>query len=253
MIPTIGQACAMNSLAYQAEGEIGDESGWVRHKNINCSRSGCAIVHWKYPDGTEYLSVRGTHGRRDAVDDVRIFFGLAPKARINFLEEYIDTHCMDALRRDTLMVGGHSMGGMIAMGAAARWRLPGLVQNAPGWLANPPSPESLARLLEIRTGRDVVGAWGHGVPNTIIVHDPEAAKWDLRRLHNRHHQATLIERTGLSQMRLDDPGLQAHHSGPDNIAQSFSTIGWMHATWKRVNREHALATSLPRKPSGMKR
>ena len=248
MIPTLGQACAMNSLAYQGEGEVGDEGGWARKKNLVCDRSGCMVVHWQHADQTVYLSVRGTQGRRDAMDDLRIFFGQAPKSRIAFLEKYIQEQCEEALTQDRLMVGGHSMGGMIAMAAASRWRLPGLVQNAPGWLANPPEPETLDRMLELRTGRDVVGSWGHGVPNTIVLHDPDAKKWDLRVLHNRHRQMALVERYGLTHLRLDDPRLYEEKSPQAAHGHSPSTFGWMRATWLRVNEEHAVASAMSRKP-----
>jgi pimeloyl-ACP methyl ester carboxylesterase len=248
MIPTLGQAGAMNSLAYQGDGEVGDESGWVRQKNLSCEHSGCTLVHWQHPDQTIYLSIRGTHGRRDAMDDLRIFFGHPPKSRIAFLERYIQEHCQQALDEDRLFVGGHSMGGMIAMAAAARWRLPGLVQNAPGWLANPPAPDTLSRMLEIRTGRDVVGSWGHCVPNTIVLHDPNAAKWDLRALHNRHRQMDLIERYGLTQMKLDDPRFYEQTTTISQHAHSPNTLGWIRATWLRVNEEHAIVSAMTRKP-----
>lgn len=133
---------------------------------------------------------------------------------------------------------------MIAMAAAARWNLPGLVQNAPGWLAKPPSPESLDQLIELRTGRDVVGAWGHSVPNTIVLHDPDAAKWDLNKLHSRHRQATLVEIYGLTHIKLDDPMILEHTSPDEAHQHSFSTIGWMRATWRRVNREHDIAQDI---------
>lgn len=106
MTPTIGQACAMNSLAYQGDGDVGDESGWMRKCNVTCKDSGCAIVHWTHPDGTSYLAVRGTHSHRDALDDLRIFLGMQPKSRISFLEDYIERNCMDEIQNRQLFVGG---------------------------------------------------------------------------------------------------------------------------------------------------
>lgn len=237
----------MNSLAYQGDGDVGDQSGWIRKKNVICQHSGCVIVHWAHPDGAAYLAVRGTHSHRDALDDIRVFLGRQPKSRISFLEDYIERHCADEIQSKRLFVGGHSLGGMIAMAAAAKWNLPGLVQNAPGWLANPPSPESLDQLIELRTGRDVVGAWGHSVPNTIVLHDPDASKWDLSKLHSRHRQATLVEKYGLTDIRLDDPLLLEHKSSDEIHLHSFSTIGWMRATWLRVDREHGIAQTMAKR------
>lgn len=236
MIPTIAQACAMNALSYQGDGEVGDNSGWTRDETIVCRESGCVVVRWGHGDGSIYLAVRGSNSRRDTLDDLKVFLGQPPVARMAFFERYIEENCQEALENDTLMVGGHSLGGMVAMSAAARWQLRGLIQNSPGWLVDPPPPDRLARLVELRTGRDVVGVWGHSVPSTITLHDPNAVLWDLRKLHNVDRQMDLVQRQGLSNVRLDDPVLHAHPIEPYSH-KSPGTLAWMKATWRRIHED----------------
>lgn len=237
-IPTIGQASAMNALAYQAEGEVGDRSGWRRAHDYPCPRSGCHIVRWEHPSGTMYISVRGTSNRRDVMDNVRIFLGKAPRTRIKALRNYIKEHCREALTNNRLYVGGHSMGGMIAMGAAARWGLPGLVQNAPGWLANAPTDEKLGQLVEIRTGRDVVGAWGSNVPHTLVLHDPQTPALDIRTLHSLHRQMELIQTHELTNIPLDRLHAQLQHEATLGAPrQDHGTLGWMRETWRQINHD----------------
>lgn len=239
MIPTLVQACAMNALAYEDQGESPVTGEWERRALTACSDSGCIVVPWHHCDGSVYLAIRGSNSRRDTLDDIKVFFGQPPLARIAFLERYIQTHHRQALDDGQLMVGGHSLGGLVAMGVAARWRLPGVVQNSPGWLINAPAPEALARMVEVRTGRDVVGVWGHSVPTTVTVHDPEAGKWDWKKLHNVDRQMRLVEQHGLAHMRLDDPALRLQPKPRPAFKSVPSTVDWMLATWTRVNEDHA--------------
>lgn len=255
MIPTLAQACAMNALAYQDEGEVGGRCGWVRVATTSCSDSGCVAVRWQHEDDSIYLAVRGSNSRRDTLDDLKVFLGQPPRARMAFFERYIETTCDAQLSGGSLMVGGHSLGGLVAMAAAARWNLSGLVQNSPGWLVDPPDQERLSNLIELRTGRDVVGVWGHSVPSTITLHDPEATLWDLRKLHNIDRQMDLVQRQGLGDFRLDDPRLHAQRI-EHRAHKAPGTLAWMKATWERIHeddlqaRQMAKSAMPSRKPMG---
>lgn len=243
MIPTLGQACAMNALAYEDQGETVMTRGWVRHPRVACNDSGCIVVPWQHGDGSVYLAVRGSNSRRDTLDDIKVFFGQPPLARIAFLERYIQTHHRQLLDERRLMVGGHSLGGLVAMGVAARWGLAGVVQNSPGWLIDPPPAEALARVVEVRTGRDVVGVWGHSVPTTVTVHDPEAGKWDWKKLHNVDRQVHLVQQHGLAHLSLDDPALRQQPKPRPAFKSAPGTVDWMLATWTRVNEDHELVAA----------
>ena len=210
MMPTCGQAARMNALAYDTDtGTLDSVSNWQRKQVVSCEQTGCVVAHWEHEDGAVYLAVRGSSNRKDLGEDVRVFLGHAPKGRIAFLESYIQAHCTTALEQQQLAVGGHSLGGMVAQGAAARLSLPGFIQNSPGWLVDPPHSASIAKVVEVRTSGDVIGAWGHAVPITLRVHDPEMDQWSFWALHNVHRQVALIEQQGWGNACLDDPSVRA--------------------------------------------
>ena len=245
MIPTVGQAAAMNAMAYADAGEqeILSNAGWQRQNFAQCEKTGCVVVPWKHAAGTIYLAVRGSTCRSDILDDMRVFLGQPPIERIGFLTNYIQTWYPENLGQKTLLVGGHSLGGMVAMGAAAQWRLCGLLQNSPGWLINPPDRDSLEKLVEIRTGRDVVGAWGHTVPTTLIVHDHDVSQWNLSALHNVYRQQVLIREHGLDHLLLNDISLRQLGMDYASDADKTGTFAWMKETWRRVTRESILDRS----------
>jgi len=198
----------MNASAYVRGLEnIQPIPGWECTELFEDHPSGVTIARWEAIHGLVYLAVRGTTNVKDIAQNLLIFLGQEPRRRMDVLQDYIEHRCAHALKHDQLAVGGHSLGGLVAEAAAARWKLPGLVQNAPGWMANPPPPERLERFLEIRTCRDVVGDWGHPTPRSIVLQSVQVPLWNLKSLHSVLKQNQAIEEHGLGDFLVDDPRL----------------------------------------------
>lgn len=208
MTVLIGDAAAMNASAYEnEEGSRPRLPGWRFAGTVEDRISGTTIARWEAQSGHVYLAVRGSHSSRDLMEDLRIFLGRDPVDRMAFLQNHIEKHCTSVLALGKLAVGGHSLGGLVALGAASRWNLPGLVQNAPGWVTSPPPPSSLSRMLEIRLGLDPVSGWGCSTPRTIVLQDPHVHWWNLKSLHSLFRLNKVIEEYGLRDLRVDDPEL----------------------------------------------
>ncbi len=208
MSVTIRDAAAMNASAYLPSLEqMPALPGWTCTERFEHADSGVVIARWEAQTGHTYLAVRGSATPKDVAQNLLIFLGQEPTARMDVLRGYVENRCADALARGLLAVGGHSLGGLVAESAAARWNLPGLAQNAPGWMANPPAPEQLDRFLEIRTSRDVVGDWGHPTPRSLVIQAPHVPLWKLGSIHSVLKQNQAIEEHGLADLRVDDPRL----------------------------------------------
>lgn len=208
MTLTIRDAAAMNASAYLPSVEaMPTINGWTCQERFEHARSGVVVARWESQEGHTYLAVRGSATPKDVAQNLLIFLGKEPTSRMAVLKAYIQDHCQDALATDRLAVGGHSLGGLVAESAAAEWNLPGLAQNAPGWMSNPPPPERLNRFLEIRTSRDVVGDWGHPTPRSLVIQSSHLAAWNLGSLHSVLKQNQSIEEHGLADFKVDDPAL----------------------------------------------
>src|SRR5690606_32927002 len=121
--------------------------------------------------------------------------------RIAFVQAFIQERFGPQPRR--LAVGGHSIGGLVAASAAEHFRLPGLAQNAPGWMARTPAPACLDRFLQVRTARDVVGAWGSNYPRQLVLVAPHAPDWSLKGLHHLERQNQVIDDYGIGHRLVD--------------------------------------------------
>lgn len=205
MTVIIRDAAAMNASAYLPTLDAMPHiNGWTCQERFEHARSGVVIARWEADTGHVYLAIRGSATPKDVAQNLLIFLGKEPTSRMAILKDYIQARCEEALAQDLLAVGGHSLGGLVAESAAAEWNLPGLAQNAPGWMSNPPPPERLNRFLEIRTSRDVVGDWGHATPRSLVIQSAHVPLWQLGSLHSVLKQNDSIEEHGLADFRVDD-------------------------------------------------
>ena len=233
----------MNASAYaHTMAAMPEIAGWECQALVFDKASGTTVARWAAESGHVYLAVRGTSGTRDAKESLRVFLGHEPTSRMAFLERYIEDTCQTELAENRLAVGGHSLGGLVALSAASKWNLPALVQNAPGWMNNPPPPETLQKVLEIRTGRDVIGDWGHPIPRQIVLQSPETPWWHLPSLHSVLRQNITIESHGLGGYAIDDPRFAVLEHLNDEVRPGIA--GWpqrIGRAWHRLREQNDLS------------
>lgn len=234
-------ASRMNEYAYESP-EAQRSSvvpGWEWDGCVEMKESGLSLSRWRSSEGMLYLAVRGTQSFGDVAQSLMVFLGQNPVRRQQAFMDYIETYCANELQEDRLFVGGHSLGGLVASAAAARWNLPGLVQNSPGWMANPPPPDKLARLLEIRTSRDTVGEWGSAYPRTLVVTAPHLPTLEVSALHSIRTQNQLIEQSWFSCLSVEDPELVAFSAPTDSIRPGVLGIpSRIQRAWRLLRRAH---------------
>ena len=232
----------MNASAYASTIEsMPDIPGWQCQALVFDAASGTTVARWLAQSGHVYLAVRGSASVRDVQESLKVFLGHEPASRMAFLERYIEETCQQELSEGRLAVGGHSLGGLVALSSAARWNLPALVQNAPGWMTNPPPPERLRKVLEIRTGRDVIGDWGHPIPRQVVLQSPETPWWHLPSLHGVLRQNLTIEAHGLGGFAIDDPRFAVLEHAGDEVRPGLS--GWpqrIGRAWLRLREQNDL-------------
>lgn len=236
---TVADAAAMNAAAYfdspQAMPEV---TGWSCQEVVLDRASGVTVARWKAQTGHVYLAVRGSASARDVLQNMQLFLGRDPTHRMEFLRAYIENNCQQELENDTLAVGGHSLGGLVALDSAAKWRLPCLIQNAPGWISSRPEDPKLERVLEIRTGRDVVGDWGHAAPRNVVLQDPSTPWWRLSALHAVIRQNESIQAHGLGDWMITDPRFD--RSLPEEDVVEAGVKGWpqrIRRAWGRLREQ----------------
>ena len=235
-------SCArMNESAYKSprDGGLPEVSGWTYEALIEFEDSGLALARFRANDGRLYLAVRGTHTARDVAQSLRLFFGQNPASRQEAFQSYIQQSCAEELASGRLCVGGHSLGGLVAAAAAARWNLPGLVQNAPGWMNNPPAPEKLSRLLEIRTSRDTIGEWGTPFPRALVVAMPHLPTLEISALHSVRRQNQALEKAWFSGLSVEDPGLELLAVPQESVSPGLAGLP------RRLSRAWRLLKSAP--------
>lgn len=233
-------AARMNESAYSEPGgdPIPEVPGWRYESQQVFEDSGLALARWRADDGRLYLAVRGTHTPADVAQSLRVFFGQNPTRRQDALIAYIEQHCAQELAAGTLCVGGHSLGGLVASAAAARWNLPGLVQNAPGWMTDPPAPERLSRLLEIRTSRDTIGEWGAPYPRALIVDIPDLPTLEISALHSVRRQNQALEGEWFFSLSVEDPGLELLAAPPEPVTPGLAGMpSRLRRAWRLLKNE----------------
>lgn len=233
---SLGEASSLNSAVYEGTGASLPD-GWEEVGVVTDKDSGLIVGH--YANGARnYLAVRGSWGASDVLPALKVFLGADPVERIEVFEHHIRTRFGDRPAPGSLAVGGHSLGGLVAAAAAERFHLPGLAQNAPGWMARIPDPAKLNRFLQVRTARDVVADWGTNYPRNLMLPDPSLPMWGVSSLHNLEHQNKLIEEHGLAHYRVDDPALVALE-GQINPSPASQVARFVRAIEKwRMGREY---------------
>ena len=235
----IGDAAQMNASAYHHTMEAMPAlDGWHCQELVHDPKSGVTIARWQAQSGHVYLAVRGSAGTRDVLENMRLFLGRDPTSRMAFFRNYVEQTCQQEIAEDRLAVGGHSLGGLVALDAAAHWSLPALVQNAPGWISHRPDAPRLERVLEIRTGRDVVADWGHAMPRHVVLQDPSTPWWDLSALHAVLKQNEAIFAHGLDQVLVTDERFNPRADLEDAVEPGLA--GWpqrMKRAWGRLREQ----------------
>lgn len=202
---SLGDASSLNSAVYKGPGAPLPED-WEEEDFVVDRETGLTMGH--YSNGyRNYLAIRGTWNTSDVLPALRVFFGADPLERIQVAQGYIKERFGDRPNPATLAVGGHSLGGLVAAAMAEEFQLPGLAQNAPGWMTRTPSPDRLQGFLQIRTARDVVADWGSVYPRSLMLTDPGLPRWGITSLHNLEHQNRLIQEHGLADRGVDNPAL----------------------------------------------
>lgn len=239
----IGDAAQMNASAYEETLEAMPHiEGWRCVDLLKDTQSGVSVARWEAQSGHVYLAVRGTATGRDVLENMRLFLGRDPTSRMEFFRNYVQTTCAKELAADCLAMGGHSLGGLLALDAAAHWSLPALIQNAPGWISHRPNAPRLERVLEIRTGRDVVGDWGHAAPRNIVLQDPLTPWWHLAMLHAVMRQNDIIRSHGLGDVLITDERFNPRPLEDDAVKPGLA--GWpqrMCRAWNRLREQQDLA------------
>lgn len=201
---SIGEAAWLNAAVYEGPRARLLE-GWLVERHLEDLDTGTVMAHYRRGE-IHYLAVRGTWSGSDIAESLRVFLGQEPTRRMRFLQDYIQDR-FDPVDPRRVLVGGHSLGGLVAAGAAERWHLAGLAQNAPGWMQPRHDNSRLDRFLEVRTSRDVVGDWGAEFPRSLVLTDPSVRNWDISGLHNLERQNQLLRDQGWQDRALDDPAL----------------------------------------------
>lgn len=234
--PSILEAARMNSASY-LEDQLEGPLGWslIRHNST------LGVCQWESTDGYTYIGIAGTRKQRhDIIDSVKIFFGQTPDMRIQGVIEFVKEHCSDAVERDTLSLGGHSLGGLVASSVAAEFHLPALIQNAPGYFTQSPDPARCDRIVEIRTARDLVSDWGSSAANLITLHEPSTPTWKLSLLHaiNRQNDLLSDQLPQSSYTSLyDAKNMMGIEHNPD-IHPTGNTWKSIQASWKKLKNHH---------------
>lgn len=233
---SLGDAASLNSAVYEGAGASLPQ-GWEEVGIATDKASGLIVGH--YANGARhYLAVRGSWGRSDVLPALKVFLGSDPVDRIQVFQDHIKTHFGERPSPGLLALGGHSLGGLVAAAAAERFHLPGLAQNAPGWMTRIPDPTKLNRFLQVRTARDVVADWGTNYPRNLMLPDPSLPMWGVPSLHNLEHQNKLIKEHGLAHYRVDDPTLVALE-GQINASPATQIARFVRAIEKwRTGREY---------------
>lgn len=139
--------------------------GWTLVEAVDCKTTGTGWVHAS--NGVwDYVAVRGTHALSDTSALVSAFLGKAPNRRVLAINAYLDRAFPDG-EPERIMLGGHSLGGLLASAVALQRGWAAFTENAPGWFGSNGASD---RILEIRSAGDVVGAWGRH-PGRVLVLD----------------------------------------------------------------------------------
>jgi hypothetical protein len=75
-------------------------------------------------------------------------------------------------------------------------------------MVDPPAPDKLSRLLEVRTCRDTVSDWGSAFPRTVTLNLPHLPTLGITSLHAIAHQNRALEDVWFASASVDDPALR---------------------------------------------
>lgn len=242
--PSVHEAAMLNSVSYMDD-EVSEIDGW----KLIAHDGDLGLCHWESMEGYTYIGIAGTRRQKeDVVDSIKVFFGQTPTARIEGVAQYLTQNCVKAIEEDSIALGGHSIGGLVASSVAALFHLPALIQNAPGYFKSAPDPAKCDRIIDIRTARDVVSDWGSNAANLLTLHEPSTSAWKISLLHAVKKQNILLleQAPEIAKTPLKDAVHLPEIERNMDIFPTGNTFRSILVSWKRL-RNHCSVTEVKRK------
>lgn len=242
--PTVYEAAILNDLSYM-ESDLKDEKVW----RLIAHDSKLGLCHWESEEGYTYIGIAGTRRQKDdVVESVKVFFGKIPDDRIEGVTQYLMEHCVEAIANDSISLGGHSLGGLVASSVAAKFHLPALIQNSPGYFKTTPDPEKSNRIVEIKTARDVVSDWGSNAANLLTLYETSISVWKISILHALKRQNKLLfeQAPEIAKSFLKDVIHLPEIEKNMDVHPTGNTLSSILVSWKRL-RNHCTNTAIKKK------